>query len=87
MLQIQYTGKSYWGYTLYQDKRGRLYGNIDMTDDNNLDSIFLLSAEYEEPVCALSNIQGIDEVEITHQDGSKNLINVAQYKEAHKLPG
>lgn len=79
-LQLKYQGENFWGQPIYQDPQGRSYRNIDMLDNNNLNSI----KRTQSPFCSVVDLRDIEAVEITHRDGSIDTIDVAQFKEAHK---
>lgn len=79
-LTLKYVGKNYWGYETYTDAAGRSWANIYFEDNDELDAIHLLTKDYEEPLNPITAYDKIEEVEITHADGTTVTTNVAEFK-------
>lgn len=71
-LQLKYQGENLWGQPIYQDPQGRHYRNVDMLDNNNLNSI----KRTQSPFCSVVDLRDIRTVEITHRDGSVDTIKI-----------
>lgn len=76
ILKLKYIGVNDWSYCVYEDQNGRRYGNIELEDSNVISAIYLLTADYEEPLCSITDYKGLEAVEITHRDGSVNTITI-----------
>ena len=76
ILKLKYIGVNDWSYRLYEDQNGRRYGNIELEDSNDISAIYLLTADYEEPLCSITDCKDLEAVEITHRDGSVNTITI-----------
>ncbi|PWB09623.1 hypothetical protein NF347_08760 [Paramuribaculum intestinale] len=76
ILKLKYIGVNDWSYRVYEDQNGRRYGNIELEDSNDISAIYLLTADYEEPLCPITDCKDLEAVEITHRDGSVNTITI-----------
>jgi len=76
ILKLKYIGVNDWSYRVYEDQNGRRYGNIELEDSNDISAIYLLTADYEEPLCPITDYKGLEAVEITHRDGSVATIKI-----------
>lgn len=76
ILKLKYIGVNDWSYRLYEDQNGRRYGNIELEDSNDISAIYLLTADYEEPLYPITDYKGLEAVEITHRDGSVDTITI-----------
>ncbi|MCX4279247.1 hypothetical protein [Muribaculum sp.] len=76
ILKLKYIGVNDWSYRVYEDQNGRRYGNIELEDSNDISAIYLLTADYEEPLCPITDCKDLETVEITHRDGSVNTITI-----------
>lgn len=43
---------------------------------NDISAIYLLTADYEEPLCPITDYKDLEAVKITHRDGSVNTITI-----------
>lgn len=76
ILKLKYIGVNDWSYRPYEDLNGRRYGNIELEDSNDISAIYLLTADYEEPLCPITDCKDLEAVEITYRDGSVNTITI-----------
>lgn len=76
ILKLKYIGVNDWSYRLYENQNGRRYGNIELEDSNDISAIYLLTTDYEEPLCPITDCKDLEAVEITHRDGSVNTITI-----------
>lgn len=76
ILKLKYIGVNDWSYRVYEDQKDRRYGNIELEDSNDISAIYLLTADYEEPLCPITDYKDLEAVKITHRDGSVNTITI-----------